>query len=193
MRKARKFKKRKARTFDQRPVGKLMYAMLGTRPDLAYAVSTLGRFSSDPSAKHAGALQRVLRYLRHTQYHGLVFQDIRGSNKEVEILGYSDSDWAGNIDTRRSTTGYVFVLGGVAISWKSRRQATVARASTEAEYIAVTEAASEAIWLRRLYTELVSNSVPQQLNVDRYRLLTIGNITIGQSILTFGIILSEKP
>ena len=87
----------------------------------------------------------------------------RGSNKEVEILGYSDSDWAGDIDTRRSTTGYVFVLGGAAISWKSRRQATVARSSTEAEYMAVTEAASEAIWLRRLYAELVSNSGPHEL------------------------------
>ena len=148
-------------------VGKLMYAMLGTRPDLAYTVSALGRFSSDLSTKHAGALKRVLRYLRHTQYHGLVFQGMRSSNKEkVEISGYSDSDWAGDIDTRWSTTGYTFVLGGAAISWKSRRQATVARSSTEVEYIAVTEAASEAIWLRRLFAELVSNSRLQQINVD---------------------------
>ena len=139
---------------------------------LAYAVSTLGRFSSDPSTKHAGTLKRVLRYLRHTQYHGLVFQGMRtrSSNKEVEILGFSDSDWARDINTRQSTTGYVFVLGGAAISWKSRHQATVARSSTEAEYMAVTEAASEAIWLCRLYAELVSNSgpqqIPQQINVD---------------------------
>ena len=75
--------------------------MLGTRPDLAYTVSTLGRFSSDPSIKHVGALKRVLRYLRHTQYHGLLFQGMqtRSGNKEVETLGYSDSDWARDIDT----------------------------------------------------------------------------------------------
>ena len=90
----------------------------------------------------------------------------RGSNKEVEILGYSDSDWAGDIYTHRSTMDYVFVLGGATISWKSRRQATVARSSTEAEYMAITEAASEAIWLRRPFAKLVSNTGPQQINVD---------------------------
>ena len=104
--------------------------MLETRPDLAYAVSTLGRFNADPSCTHAGAVKRTLRYLRRTQQHGLIYGGFdRG------LIGYCDSDWASNPDTRRSTTGYVFILAGAAISWKSRQQPIVARLSTEAECV----------------------------------------------------------
>ena len=129
-----------------------MYAMLGTCPDLAYAVSTLGQFNANPSSTHAGAAKRTLRYLCHTQQHDLFY----GGELGRGLTGYCDLDWASDPDTRHSTTGYVFILAGAAISWKSRRQPTVARSSTEAEYMAVSDAASEVIWLNRLYTELTA-------------------------------------
>ena len=133
----------------QSQVGKLMYAMLGTRPDLAFTISTLARFNASPSNSHASAVKRTLRYLRSTRFHGLRYQ---GSTSQ--IIGYCDSDWAGDLDTRRSTSGYTFILANAAISWKSRRQPTVALSSTEAEYMAITDAAKEAIWIRRLYAEI---------------------------------------
>ena len=128
-----------------------MYTMIGTRPDLAYTVSTLRRFNANLSLEHAGVMKRTLRYLHHTQGHSLVYS---GTYSSCELLGYSDSDWAGDPDTRRLTTGYVFIVAGAAISWKLCRQPSVAHSSTEAEYMAVTEATSEAIWLKRLLLNL---------------------------------------
>lgn len=131
-------------------VGSLMYAAVTARPDIAYAVGAVARYMSRPGLAHYRAAKRILRYLRGTidrklQYNGAI---------DIELLGYADSDWAGEIDSRRSTTGYVFTLGGAAISWKSRCQPTVALSTAEAEYMAVSEAAAEAIWLRRLITSL---------------------------------------
>ena len=131
-------------------VGKLMYAMIATRPDLAFAVSTLGRFNAAPNATHLEAAKKTLRYLRKTSNVGLVFSP----TPSIDLIGYCDSDWAGDLDSRRSTTGYAFLLSNGAISWKSRRQQTVALSSTEAEYMAVTDASKEGIWLRRLYNEI---------------------------------------
>lgn len=88
-----------------------MYAMIGTQPDLAYIVSTLGRFNANPSLEHAGVIKRTLRYLRHTQGHRLTHSLVYGGNS-CELVRYSDSDWAGDTDTRRSTTGHVAFRGG---------------------------------------------------------------------------------
>lgn len=133
----------------QSMVGSLMYLMLGTRPDLAYAVSVVSRYSSNPDDTHRQAVKRILRYIQGTRDLCLVFQgDLR------PLRGYSDSDWAGDPDTRRSTSGYVFDVGSGKISWSSKRQATTALSSCEAEYIAQTNATKEAIWLQRLFTEL---------------------------------------
>src|SRR5437773_1712375 len=123
-------------------VGSLMYAMLSTRPDLAYAVSTLCRFLSNPTNAHHGAAKQVIRYLRPTQNYGLCYEGIL-----LKASAYSDSDWANDKDTRRSISRFVFNLNGAAVSWKSRRQSAVALSSMEAEYIAYAEAAKEAIWL----------------------------------------------
>ena len=134
----------------QRAVGSLMYLMLCTRPDIAYAVSQLSRFAANPSEKHHAALKRLLRYLKGTSDYGLVI-DTQG---QLDILtGYTDANW-GRDNDRRSTGGYVFTFAGTAISWKSKRQATVALSSCEAEYIAESEAAKEAIWLQRLLGQL---------------------------------------
>lgn len=127
----------------QSGVGSLMYAMLGTRPDLAFAVSVVSRFASNPTKAHETAIKRIFRYIRSTLHMGLVF---RGTLEPLS--GYTDSDWAGDPDTRRSTSGYVFNLGSAAISWSSKRQPTVSLSSCEAEYIGQTNATKEAIWLQ---------------------------------------------
>jgi hypothetical protein len=149
-------------------VGKLMYAMIATRPDLAYTVSTLGKFAANPSPTHMAAVKRSLCYLKQTSTIGITYSG-SSTSSESQLTGFSDSDWAGDLDTRRSTTGYVYLCSGGAISWKSRRQPTVALSSTEAEYMATSEASKEAIWLRRLYNEITNTesfSNPQQIYVD---------------------------
>jgi len=133
-------------------IGSLMYLMIATRPDLAYTVSTLSKFSSNPSSDHFCAAKRVLRYLQSTATLSLTF--IR--DRETQLEGYSDSDWAGDRDDSKSTSGYLFTLSGATICWKSRKQKLIALSSTEAEYIALTETAKEASWLRSLYLEISS-------------------------------------
>jgi Reverse transcriptase (RNA-dependent DNA polymerase) len=139
----------------QSAVGSLMYAMLGTRPDLAFAISVISRFSSNPTNAHWSAVKRVFRYIASTLDMGLVF---RGGLQPLE--GYTDSDWAGDQDTRRSTSGYVFNLGSAAISWSSKRQPTVALSTCEAEYVGQKNAAKEAIWLQRFLRQIDPNQDP---------------------------------
>ena len=132
-------------------VGSLMYAMIGTRPDIAWIVSQLSQHLSNPTQQHWNAVKRVMRYLKGTAALGLCF---RGSSSQISLVGYSDADWAGDLDSRRSTTGYVFQLSGAAVSWSSKRQKTVALSSTEAEYMALAAATQEALWLRVLLKEM---------------------------------------
>jgi hypothetical protein len=127
-----------------------MYAMVCTRPDIANAVGNLSKYCEDPSQLHWIAAKRVLRYLVTTKSTKLTF----GLHGDQGLVGYADADWASDIDTRRSTTGYVYKLFGTAISWKSQRQHTVATSSTEAEYMALYAAAQEVLWLRRLLQDL---------------------------------------
>ena len=130
-------------------IGSLMYAMLGTRPDIAYAVSYCSRFLAKPTEAHRTAVKRIIRYLKATVDLCLVYKG------DIEpLVGFTDSDWAGDHETRRSTSGYVFNVGSAAISWSSKRQSSTALSSCEAEYIGQTQATKEAIWLRRLLTEL---------------------------------------
>jgi Reverse transcriptase (RNA-dependent DNA polymerase) len=149
----------------QSAVGALMYTMLGTRPDLAYTVAALGRHSATPGPQHENALSRVFRYLRHTVDKRLVFQ--RGSKHGRTLHGYVDADWAGDVNDRKSTSGFVFLLSGGAVSWSSKKQPCVALSTTEAEYIAATHALKEAVWLRCLLAELyVDVSSPTLLYID---------------------------
>jgi hypothetical protein len=146
----------------QRIVGSLMYLMTGTRPDLAFSVSILSQFNARPSQAHYNAAIRVLRYLRGTHDYGLTYRSTQYSpnNDKVILYGYSDADWANDVTSRRSVTGYVFYCCGGVISWSAKRQPTTALSSTEAEYMALTQATKEAIWLRRLLLEL---GFPQQI------------------------------
>lgn len=118
-----------------------------TRPDLASAVSILSKYMSKPSKEHWQGVKRILRYIKGTINYGLIFK--AEDNKGI-LAGYSDADWAGDIDTRRSTSWYVFQICGSTVSWCSKRQSSVSKSSTEAEYIALSVASQEAVWLSRL-------------------------------------------
>ena len=128
-------------------VGILMYAMVCTRPDIAQAVGVLSRFMSNPGKEHLTFVKRVFRYLQGTFDYCLVYHGTNNIDKSLDIQGFVDADWAGDLDSRRSTSGYVFTLFGGAVSWMSKRQPTVALSTTEAEYMAATHASKEAVWL----------------------------------------------
>jgi hypothetical protein len=135
-------------------VGSLMYLSTGTRPDLAYSVGSLARFMSSPSEHHLVAAKRVLRYLAGTQTLGLTYA-YSGSDNTINVLtGFSDADFAENVENRKSTTGLCFMLNGAAISWASKRQSTVASSTAEAEYTALFSAAKETMYLRQLLAQI---------------------------------------
>ena len=130
-------------------VGSLMYAMVCTRPDIAHAVGVVSRFLSNPGREHWDAVKWIMRYLRGTSDLRLTF----GSGKPV-LVGYTDSDMAGDVDSRKSTSGYLITFSGGAVSWQSRLQKCVALSTTEAEYIAATEACKELLWMKKFIQEL---------------------------------------
>lgn len=138
----------------QAMIGAIMYAMLGTRPDIAYAVSKLAQYCNDPRAQHMNATDQLLRYLATTSDYGITYTGTPDTNVIQTLVGYSDSDWAGDHDDRRSTTAWLFSMAGGVVSWKSRRQPTVALSTTEAEYMAGADAAREAVHWRSFLSEL---------------------------------------
>ena len=106
---------------------------------------------SKPNSEHWCGVKRILRYVKGTPNHGLKFT---GSNDDFDLVGYSDADWGGDLLTRKSTSGYLFQLGGSTVSWRSTRQSVVALSTTEAEYIALCGATQEAVWLRNLLASI---------------------------------------
>ncbi|PKI72006.1 hypothetical protein CRG98_007622 [Punica granatum] len=103
-----------------------------------------------PKTSHLKAAKRILRYVKGTVDYGLLYSSKRG----MELIGFSDSDWAGSYDDRKSTTGFVFYLGDTAFTWSSKKQFVVASSTCEAEYVAAASCVCHAIWLRRLFREL---------------------------------------
>lgn len=136
-------------------VGSLMYLAIGTRPDIAFALSTVSQYLESPDKIHWNAVKRVLKYLKGTVDFGLIFE----SKPNLELLAYSDADYAGDVETRKSTSGSVFKLGGNTISWYSQKQKSVALSTTESEFIAAAEAIKELIWLRRLINEITKQEI----------------------------------
>lgn len=130
-------------------IGSLMYLANTTRPDISYAVSRLSRYSSKPDSNHWHALERVLRYLKGTMNQGLFY-----SGFPAVLEGYSDANWITDSDEMKSTSGFVFTLGGAAISWKSAKQTILTRSTMEAELVALETACCEAEWLRELLMDI---------------------------------------
>jgi hypothetical protein len=154
-------------------IGSLMYAMVGTRPDLAFAVSFLSRFSKNPGMKHWLALKRVLRYVKQTLDVAIEYGN-KPLTFDANLIGYVDADHAADLDFRRSVTGYIFLLAGGPISWRSARQEMVAISTTEAEYVAAATAVQELRWLRSLLSPLsVDISLPTPLYGDNQSAIAI--------------------
>jgi hypothetical protein len=125
--------------------GAILYAATITRPDLSYYAGVLTRYMSKWNFEHYKAAKHLLCYIRGTTDLCLTFD---GTGGERLVLGYADADWGGDLDTRRSTTGYVFKVFGGVVAWKSKRQSTVALSTMEAEYMSSADSAKQAVWLR---------------------------------------------
>ena len=131
-------------------IGSIMYAMLCTRPDIAFAVSATSRYQANPGDGHWKAVKDILKYLRRTKEMFLVY----GGEADLKVEGYTDSSFQSDVDDSKSVSGYVFIINGGAVSWKSSKQSTTADSVTEAEYIAASEAAKEAVWMKKFIAEL---------------------------------------
>ena len=139
-------------------LGELQFLTNATRPDIAYAVNKLSAYTANPSLQHVGAVKRILRYLKGTKNLAIKYSSNSNSYPNTQrdtnlFYGYADAAYA-NTDDYKSTSGYVFVAGGGAITWRAKKQTTIALSSTEAEYVALSEAGREICWLRNLYEEL---------------------------------------
>jgi Reverse transcriptase (RNA-dependent DNA polymerase) len=156
----------------QRIVGKLIYLTI-TRPDIAYSVSFVSQFMQKPTKQHMELVDQILRYLKGAPGRGILMRN----NGHVNITGYSDADWAGNPIDRKSTSGFCTFVGGNLVTWKSKKQATVARSSAEAEYRAMAVATCEIVWLRLLLQELGydMNGKPTQLFCDNQAAIHIAS------------------
>ena len=145
-------------------VGALQYLATMTRPDIAYAVSYLGRFNHNPHPDHWTAVKHVLCYLKGTKDYKLVYYH---SDDPELFVTYSDADHGGCKKTGRSTGGYVTLVGGGAVGWSSKRQAFVTLSSTEAEYVAAVEAGKEIMWMRSILQEFgYPQSLASSLMID---------------------------
>ena len=135
-------------------VGSLRY-LTCTRPDILYAVGVVSRYMELPTTTHMKAAKRILRYIKGTINFGLYYS----TSNDYKLVGYSDSDWGGDVDDRKSTSGFVFYIGDTAFTWMSKKQPIVTLSTCEAEYVAATSCVCHAIWLRNLLKEL---SLPQE-------------------------------
>ena len=131
-------------------IGSIMYAMLCTRPDIAYALSMTSRFQKDPGEDHWTAVKNILKYLRRTKDLMLVY----GGDECLAVTGYCDASFQTDTDDSRSQTGYIYMLNGGAVCWKSSKQESTADSTVEAEYMAACEAGKMGVWIREFIDEL---------------------------------------
>jgi hypothetical protein len=154
-------------------IGELHYISNSTRPDIAYAVNKLASYTANPSLEHYTAVKRILRYLAGTTDYGITYKAHTTTTNNNFFYGYSDAAYANSEDSK-STSGYVFLAAGGAITWRSKKQTTVALSSTESEYVALSEAGREATWLRTLYNELgFSQDLPILIKGDNEGSITL--------------------
>lgn len=144
-------------------IGGLLYLTTKTRPDLAQAVGHGSRYLNNYTKQHITEVKRMFRYLNGTKDQGISFDNI---HSETELTAYCDSDYAGDVDTRKSTTGYILLYCGGPIAWCSRRQSIVATSSTEAEYVAAAECCKEILHAKTLIEEVLTETVSVKLKID---------------------------
>jgi hypothetical protein len=147
----------KLRNRYQQVIGSLLYLMLGTRPDIAFAVTKMSQFAANPSQEHLNKALYICRYLVGTQDYYLSY-----GAKQDGIIAFADADWGSDQITRRSTSGHLVMLAGAAVSWSSRAQKTIALSSTEAEYMSLSDTCQQLIWINSIFKELRYNikSIP---------------------------------
>src|SRR6266851_2473904 len=146
----------------QQVIGSLLYIMLGTQPYIAFVVTKLLQFASNPTKKHLGKALYICHYLLGMPDYALVY-DGPGNGR---LLAYADSDWASDPITRKSTSGYVVKLAGAVFSWNTYAQKTVALSSTEAEYMSLSDTSHQLVWVRNLFSELGIQLAPIPLYRD---------------------------
>ena len=143
----------------QSAIGCLIYLSTRTRPDITYAVGAVAKYAEQPGKQHWTAVKRIFRYLKGTITLGIKYS----STSKDELIGYSDADWAGDVDDRKSTSGYAFELGSI-ITWRSKKQASTALSTAEAEYLALASCIQEALWLKKLLSDL-TNKVEKSIDI----------------------------
>ena len=151
-------------------MGSLLYLATRTRPDIAFAVSTVAKCSTCPTKEHWTAVKRIMRYLKGTIHLGLFY-----GKGDPTCVGYSDAHWGGDSDDHKSTSGFLFQLGGTVVTWHSKKQSCVALSTAEAEYMALASAAQDAVWLKQLIEELTQSSV-KPLTEDNQSAISIAKI-----------------
>jgi hypothetical protein len=135
-------------------VGSLMYATVGTRPDIAFAVTALSQYPMGAGCAHWEQVKRVFCYLKGTRTLGITY-----GGGTTEIIGFSDADWGAGVDDWHSVSGYLFQINGGLVSWSSKKQHIVTLSSTEAEYITLTHTSKEVVWLRSLLGEIYDDEL----------------------------------
>lgn len=177
----------------QSAVGSLMYLSVSTRPYITYAVSNLARFSAKPTKDHWTAMKRVMRYLKGTINLGITYSN--EDSNELELIGYLDADWGGDLNDRKSTSGYIFKVSGGSVSWRSKKQTCVALSTAEAVYVALSAAVQESLWLKQLISELtISNETPTIIFEDNQSAIAMThnpNFMDAPNMWTLNTILSE--
>lgn len=132
-----------------------MYLMVCTRPDIAFAVCFLARACAAPEKRHLKSVMKLVKYLKGTMNDGIFYPTTKsGENAKFELKGYADAAFADCLQTRKTTGGYLFCLNNAPLTWQSKRQSLVVTSTTEGEYVAVCEAAKEAVWLRLLLADM---------------------------------------
>ncbi|GAU22886.1 hypothetical protein TSUD_376970 [Trifolium subterraneum] len=156
-------------------IGSLRY-LCNTRPDISHSVGLVSRFMEQPRSCHLIAAKRIMKYIKGTIDHGILMPSQKSTKGAISVHGYSDSDWGGDQDDKKSTAGYLFMLGGALICWSSKKQGIVALSSCEAEYVAASYAACQAVWIEMLLKELlINNAVKVKLLVDNKSAIDLAN------------------
>lgn len=157
-------------------VGSLIYASISTRPDITHAVNMVSRYMHEPGQQHMIAAKRVLRYLSDSSDYGLLYKCNvnKYTNNEVNIVGYCDADWGGDIDDRKSTTGYCIYVNECLVSWNSHKQPTIALSSAEAELMSACDVIKEIMWIKQLLCEMKCEvNTPIIVNIDNQSAMKI--------------------